>query len=56
MWERLGRSDRFSFVDHNKVEHVVMDDGVDMDKVSRVKHFYRLVQHRMFSILLCVSL
>ena len=40
MWERLGRSDRFSFVDHNKVEHVVMDDGVDMDKVSSVPQFF----------------
>ena len=40
MWERLGRSDRFSFVDHKKVEHVVMDDGVDMDKVSSLPQFF----------------
>ena len=44
LWERLGRSDRFSFVNQSKIVHVVMDDVIDEDKLVEDEWYHELRQ------------
>ena len=44
LWSRLSLTDRFSFVDPDKIVHVVMDDNIDMERVKDDQWYHENTQ------------
>ena len=47
LWSRLSKTERFDFVDPDKIINIVMDDGVDMDRVRKEAWYHELQQTKV---------